>query len=79
MSTGSNNQVSFDQVTLALQIMPSQISVVGINLHNIQGTSGAVIQLTPGAGEMYVVLLSGNEKQVAVAKNMVHELIAQVI
>ncbi|GMH38098.1 hypothetical protein BSKO_05982 [Bryopsis sp. KO-2023] len=65
------------QMTLALPISPQQGSVIGANLHNIQVTSGALIQLAPGANNSYVVMLSGNESQVNTAKAIVQDLISQ--
>eukprot|EP00210_Caulerpa_lentillifera_P004096 g3907.t1 len=80
LSACQNNaggSLGFGQMTLALHVKRSQGSILGGNLHNIQGSSGALIQLTPGSGDSYVVLLSGNDSQLDAAKNMVQELVSQ--
>lgn len=80
LSNVQNNgggSLGFGQMTLALHVKRSQGSILGGNLHNIQGGSGAMIQLTPGSGDSYVVLLSGNDSQLDAAKNMVQDLVSQ--
>lgn len=80
LSNCQNNgggSLGFGQMTLALHVKRSQGSILGGNLHNIQGSSGAMIQLAPGSGDSYVVLLSGNDSQLDAAKNMVQDLVSQ--
>lgn len=64
-------------MSLALHVSRSHGSIMANNLHNIQGSTGAMVQLSPGSGESFVLLLSGNDSQLDAAKALVHDLIAQ--
>ena len=73
----NGGSMGFGQMTLALQVARAHVALVATNLHNIQGNTGAMVQLTPGSGDGYVLLLSGNDSQLDAAKTLVHELVAQ--
>lgn len=73
----TSGPMGFGQMTLALHVARPHGALVATNLHSIQGTTGAMVQLTPGSGDSYVLLLSGNDTQLDAAKTVVHDLVAQ--
>lgn len=75
----ASSTVGLGQMTLALHVTPQQGAFLSSNLHSIQSSSGALVQLAPGSEGSFVVLLSGNERQVDAAKSLVHNLILRAM
>lgn len=70
----STSTAGFGQMTLLLKLNHREGAFVSSNLHSIQGSSGALVQLTCGAEGSFVVLMTGNDRQVNAAKSLVQDL-----
>lgn len=76
-ATPGTGSMGFGQMTLALHVSRQHGALVATNLHHIQGSTGAMVQLTPGSGDSYVLMLSGHDSQLDAAKTLVHDLVGQ--